>query len=170
MGKTTIFMAVIDALKRAGVSVSGFYCPEVRAGGRRIGFKIIDIATGEEGWLARASRERCGIRVGRYCVNPADALRVGKSALSRAGEADVLAIDELGPMELRIGGLRDAIIDALRGSKAFVVVAHARLRDPGVTAALSGAEWLVVTESNRDVLRSELPMRVLTSLGCGKVG
>lgn len=163
-------MAVIDTLKKAGVSVEGFYCPEVRAGGRRVGFKIIDIATGEEGWLARVSREGCSIRVGRYCVMTDDALRVGLRALSDADNADILAIDELGPMELKIGRLREAIIEALRRSRAFIVVAHARLSDPGVLAVLRGAEWFTVTEANRDRLRSELPERVLSSLRGGLVG
>ncbi len=170
MGKTTIFMAVVNALKRAGISVSGFYCPEVRAEGRRIGFKIVDIATGEEGWLARVSREMCSIRVGRYCVTVDDVLRVGLRALADAGNADILAIDELGPMELRISKLREAVIEALRESRAFIVVAHARLRDPGVLAVLRGAEWFTVTEANRDKLRSELPRRVLSSLRGGLLG
>lgn len=160
-------MAVVDALKKAGVSVTGFYCPEVRAGGRRIGFRIVDIATGEEGWLARVSKGRCSIRVGRYCVTVEDALRVGLRALEGVGDADILAIDELGPMELRIGKLREAVIEALTRSRAFIVVAHARLRDPGVLAVLRGAEWFTVTEANRDRLRSELPERVLSSLGVG---
>ena len=150
--------------------MAGFYCPEVRAGGRRIGFKIVDIATGEWGWLARVSRERCGIRVGRYCVTIDDAVRVGVQALSGADRADVLAIDELGPMELKIGRLREAVIEALRKSRAFVVVAHARLRDPGVLEILRGAEWFTITEANRDVLRSELPEKVLSSLRGGVIG
>ena len=170
MGKTTIFMTVVDTLKRAGVSVAGFYCPEVRAGGRRMGFKIVDIATGEEGWLARVSRGGCSIRVGKYCVTVDDALRVGLRALSGAGSADILAIDELGPMELKISRLREAVIEALTRSRVFIVVAHARLRDPGVLAVLRGVEWFTVTESNRDRLRSELPERVLSYLRGELVG
>ncbi len=163
-------MAIVEWLKKAGVSVAGFYCPEVRVGGRRVGFKIVNIATGEEGWLARASRESCSIRVGRYCVIVDEALRVGLRALSPADKVDVLAIDELGPMELRIGKLREAVIEALRRSKAFVVVAHARLRDPAVLDVLKDAEWFTVTESNRDTLRTELPEMVLSSLRGGSIG
>lgn len=158
-------MAVIKKLKEAGVSVAGFYCPEVRSGGRRVGFKIVDVSTGEEGWLARVSRERCRVRVGRYCVTVDDALRVGLRALARAAEADILAIDELGPMELRISELRDAIIRALKGARAFLVVAHARLNDPEILEILRGAEWFTVTEANRDVLREELPSKVTSYLG-----
>ena len=163
-------MTIVERLKEAGVTVAGFYCPEVRAGGRRVGFKIVNIATGEEGWLARVSREWCRVRVGRYCVTVDEALRVGLRALSDAKDADILAIDELGPMELKIGRLREAIIDALRESRAFVVVAHARLRDPGVLEILRGAEWFTVTEANRDRLRSELPGKVLSSLRGGYSG
>ncbi len=85
-------------------------------------------------------------------------------------EADVLAIDELGPMELKIDKLRKAVIEALKESKAFIVVAHARLRDQKVMDVLREAEWFIVTESNRDMLRYELPEKVLNSLRGGQFG
>jgi nucleoside-triphosphatase len=160
-------MTIVNALLKAGVLVSGFYCPEVRSGGRRIGFKIVNIATGETGWLAKVSRERCNIRVGRYCVDVEDALRIGLKALSSSSDARILAIDELGPMELKIGRLREAIIEALKKSRAYVVVAHARLSDREVLSVLRDSEWYNVTEANRDRLRSELPRKVISSLGVG---
>jgi len=51
VGKTTLCMKVYNALKDEMV-VKGFITREVREKGVRVGFKLVDLASGEESWLA----------------------------------------------------------------------------------------------------------------------
>ncbi len=165
-GKTTVFMKVIETLKSQGISVTGFYCPEVREGGVRIGFRIVDIGSGESDWLAlEVSRAmslgyKSGPRVGKYLVLEDRALRIGLNALSKVGCVDVLAIDELGPMELRISELRRHIIQALSKARNALLVVHWRLSDNTLLRLLADALRYTVTPANR----THLPQEIVSTL------
>ncbi len=173
VGKTTIFFKVVGKLRECGARVCGFYCPEVRELGKRVGFKIVDIATGDEGWLAMSIEKARAIgidvsrrrRVGRYVVIEEDALRVGIRALRRCGNANLVAIDELGPMELRIAELRREIINTLWSSSNALLVVHRNLRDEEVSKVLRAkeAKLIVVTEENRGCL-PEMIVREFVSI------
>jgi len=166
-GKTTVFMKVIEELKRRNISIAGFFCPEVREHGTRIGFKIVDIVSGEEDWLAleisRALRSgyRLGPKVGKYSVLPASALRIGLKALSKARDVNVVAIDELGPMELKISELRRAIIEAIKNARNALLVVHWRLSDLEIMNVLKLAKRFVVTPYNRDKIPREILNEIL---------
>ncbi len=149
VGKSTLFNRIVLELRRLGCKVGGIAAPEVRRGRSRVGFKIVDLASGEEAWLAHAGPGD-GPRVGRYTVNPA-AGPFGSAALRRAlREADVVAIDEIGPMELLLPDLRSAIVEALGSPRPLLAVIHARLRsrDPEVYSLVKGP-IVELTESNR---------------------
>ena len=75
---------------------------------------------------------------------------MGLKALDR--HADLLGIDELGPMELRIPLLRRRMIEALRDASRFIVVAHARLSDRDVLGILRAADirWITVDPWRRE--------------------
>lgn len=171
VGKSTVFMKVVEELLSAGCSVYGFYCPEVREGGRRIGFRIVDILSGESGWLAlEASRaEKMGYklyrkRIGRYVVIESDAERIGLAALSRgSGGGSILGIDEIGPMELSVDRLRREIIKALESAVGSIVVIHRSLSDAEITAILRrrGFEVVNITEMNRGYIYREIVKRFI---------
>lgn len=169
VGKTTLFMNVVNLLRGRGVRVGGFMCPEVRAGGRRIGFKIVALDTNEEGWLARRQAIVPGPRIGSYTVVAEDAVRVGVSALDRALKvADLVCIDEIGPMELAVRELRDAIINVLASEVNLLAVIHwkLRLRDPYVyDLAVRGSKTYEVTEANRNALKAVVATDVLRVVG-----
>ncbi|ALU11989.1 nucleoside triphosphatase [Ignicoccus islandicus DSM 13165] len=124
-GKSTLIKEVIDILRSKGVKVCGIVCPEVRVNNKRIGFKVIDISTNKESWLAKV--DGCdGPRVGRYRV-----CREAAELISNAFKSDcqVIAIDEIGPMELKLPGIREIFLNALKSGKPFIVVRHLKLRD-----------------------------------------
>ena len=168
IGKTTVFRKVVDELVRDGIHVYGFVCPEVREGGRRIGFKIVDIADERNScWLAvaidraqqLAPNARFGKRVGRY-LTVLEAETVGMQALSRnVPEPKLLAIDEIGPMELSLPGLRRSIIDSIKEAKTALLVIHRSLRDIEIMNILRSrdAKIIIVTELNRE----ELPHKIV---------
>lgn len=171
VGKSTIFLRVVEELRKERCKVGGFSAPEVRDRGSRIGFKIVDLATGEEGWLAR-SGTRGGLRVGRYFVVEEEASRVGVKAIERAlRECHVVAIDEIGPMELLVDSLRDAIERAVASGKLYLAVVHRRLHEthPNLYRALiSQAPIVRVSFENRDLLISCSPRyaKIIASRAC----
>ena len=176
VGKSTLFNKLVGKLRSHGCRVGGIAAPEVRSGGRRIGFLIVDLETGDEGFLAKKGYGS-PVRIGSYGVVVSDVLRVGVKALRRAvDEADVIGIDEIGPMELAVEELRQAIIDALSSGKPVVGVIHRKLqyRDPQVyRLAASLGPVIEVTIDNRDRLALEADehaVRIASAAGCGTRG
>ncbi|MEM0154087.1 MAG: nucleoside-triphosphatase [Ignisphaera sp.] len=173
VGKSTVFMRVVQELDSLGYRVYGFYCPEVREHGRRIGFRIVDIRSGVSGWLAlelskaqQMGYGSSGRRVGKYVVIESEAERIGVAALSKPPmEGSVLGIDEVGPMELSIARLRLEIIRALEYAVRGIVVIHRNLSDVEVAGVLRrrGFDVVNVTEANRDNLHREIIRKFIQS-------
>jgi len=167
VGKTTLFFSVVEELKKEGIAIYGFYCPEVRVSGRRVGFKIVDLRSGRSAWLAivREFIDQCGTsisltnkRIGKYIV-VGDAESVGIEALRKPQcEKALLAIDEIGPMELSLPRLRQGIIEALKNADTAIIVVHRNLSDQEILKILreKRAEMITVTEQNRSFLRDEI--------------
>jgi nucleoside-triphosphatase len=176
VGKSTLFSRLILLLRGRGCRVGGIAAPEVRQGGHRVGFKIVDLMTGEEAWLATKRHGPAGPRVGRYVVLR-EAEGLGARAIERAlREAHVIGIDEIGPMELLLPGLRDAIARALVSGKPVVAVVHFRLpeRDPGIYRLVRGIGPIIeVTEANRESLSlqcEEVSSEIAEEAGCSQGG
>jgi len=160
VGKTTLFNNIMNQLRVNSISIGGFVAPEVRQGNRRIGFDIIDLYTGEKGVLARICDRKSRfstLKVGKYCVNRNDVLRIGVNALVRATkEADLIGIDEIGPMELKVPELRSAVYETLGKRKMpLISVVHWRAVNK-ILHIVPNAKVFYVTISNRDVLLSEV--------------
>ncbi|MCS7123914.1 MAG: NTPase [Candidatus Bathyarchaeota archaeon] len=151
VGKTTLLLKVIEALKSRGYSVGGVVSREFRTSGTRIGFEIIDLASGKRGWLAHV-KQKTGPRLGKYRVNLSDLDDVGVEAILKAiKECDVIVIDEIGPMELFSEKFRKAVQEAVESGKLVLGVVHWRARDKLVDAVKTrqDAELFTVTFENR---------------------
>ncbi|MEZ0289855.1 MAG: NTPase [Sulfolobales archaeon] len=162
IGKTTVFMRVLEMLRREDIEVTGFYCPEVRESGVRIGFKIVDIGSGESGWLA-ISRDRyrglCTQRVGRYCVVREDAERIALRVLDKIDTARVFGVDEIGPMELMIESLKNVIERILSLDKPGFYVVHERIVED-LARRYSDTEIYRLNEINRSSAPKEIFFRL----------
>lgn len=114
VGKTTVIRRVLEKLEgRPG----GFTTQEIRRGGRRVGFSIRAVDTGQEGVLAHIDVAGPH-RVGPYGVNTADMERIGVPALHRAmDKADVIVMDEIGRMENYCSSFRSAVLRVLDGPR-----------------------------------------------------
>jgi nucleoside-triphosphatase len=151
VGKTTILLRIAEALKAEGYKVGGMLSREVRERGDRVGFEILDLWDGRRGWLAHVNQES-GPLVGRYRVNMEDLDAIGAYAILRAtGECDVIAIDEIGPMELYSEKFKVAVQRAMVSAKLVVGVVHWKARDTLIEKLNSrkDTETYAVTNRNR---------------------
>jgi nucleoside-triphosphatase len=165
IGKTTVLIKTVEALKERGISVGGMVSHEVRESNMRIGFEIMDLASGKYGWLAHVSQET-GPQVGKYHVNLQDLDNIGVAAIVKANEeCNVVTIDEIGPMELHSQKFRQAVKQVLEGKKPVLAIAHAKARDSLITQAKrrADAEVFTVTLANRVSLSEELIRKMKTS-------
>ena len=151
VGKTTVLIKTVEALKAKGISVGGMISREAREGNVRVGFEILDLTNGKRGWLAHAN-QKSGPQVGKYHVNLADLEDIGaKPSQKPLKNAAVIAIDEVGPMELYSQKFKQAVQAALGSGKPVLAVVHAKAHDPLITETKQrgDAELFNITLDNR---------------------
>lgn len=162
VGKTTVLLKAVEALKAKGCNVGGMISREVRSGGNRVGFQILDLSTGRSGWLAHVNQKH-GPRVGKYGVNLEDLNRIGVAAVVKAlEECDVVAVDEVGPMELFSEEFKEAVRAAAESRKLVISVIHWRAGGEFVEVlkAREDAETHLVTCENRESVPQKLAEKV----------
>lgn len=149
VGKTTLIKKLLATVPGLW---GGFYTEELRGTGGRLGFEIITL-DGQRAILAHADR-RGPPRVGKYGVYVENVDAVAVPAVERAvAQADYVAIDEIGKMELLSDAFRAAVLLALQSPKSVVGTilwqshpwADALRRMPGVSV-------MTVTQANRETL------------------
>jgi len=169
IGKTTAVTRAADAVSTRGISVGGFVSSEVREGGQRMGFVVRDLQSGETAWLARVGDGYP--RVGKYRVLVDEFERVGVKAIySAIGSANLVVIDEIGPMELLSAAFRRAVLSALDSPKPVIATIHykARENDFGRTIlSRSDYQLLEITLSNRDAMPAKIAGIILSLLTRG---
>ena len=128
-GKTTAISKVAEALKAQGYKTGGMTTREERQGELRVGFQILDLATQKQGWLAHVNQSG-GPRVGKYGVSLVALDGIGASAIQEATKtADVIIIDEIGPMELSSQAFKQVVQQAMNSAKPVIATMHYRATD-----------------------------------------
>jgi len=151
VGKTTIILKVTKELKNHDLKIGGFVTQEIREKGKRVGFKIKALDTGEEGILAWAGNGYP--RVGKYVVNLKDINNIAVSAIRRAIEnADVIIIDEIGAMEYKSREFAKSIDEVIKSEKVLLATVHRRYIDRFKTLG----RVYVLTPENREQIRQEI--------------
>lgn len=148
-GKTTVIRTV--ARRLADRRWAGFYTEEIRAGGRRLGFRAVPFA-GAPRDLARVDFPGPP-RVSRYGVDVAVIEALVREALDLSRPADACLIDEIGKMECLAPGFVTAVRAWLGAGRP--VIATVAARGGGLIAEVKahpGATLLEVTRANRDTL------------------
>ena len=121
VGKTTLIKKLIQPLE---IKIGGFWTEEIRAGGRRVGFRIR--SNTDEDVLAHIDSTSRS-RVGPYGVNISAFERVGVRAIEQGMVSDDLIImDELGRMELYSDRFRETAVHALDCTKPVLGVVQDR--------------------------------------------
>jgi nucleoside-triphosphatase len=168
-GKTTIVRRAVQLLRTLGCRPLGFYTPDVRESGRRIGFIVEDVETGKTVWLAKRGLSS-KYRIGSYGIIE-DAGEYMCNIIRQASRADIAVIDEVGPMELVFPCMRSELVKLLNTNKSFLIVYHRRLKDryPDLYRLItSKATVLWVTEESRSMIWEKV--KELISESCNATG
>jgi nucleoside-triphosphatase len=141
-------------LRGKGIKVGGIVSSEILERGVRVGFKIIDLESGAEGILAHVN-QRDGPQVSKYRVCLKDLENVGVGAiLSACKNADLIVVDEVGPMELYSKAFEEAVLKALESGKVVLGTIHYRARTSftNMVRNRGDVELIEVTYGNRNSL------------------
>jgi nucleoside-triphosphatase THEP1 len=139
-GKTTWAGEIVGVLRARGVMVGGVLATGLLTDTRRTGFDVTDLSTGRTVPLCREgdAGASAGQRWGRFTFTR-EGLELGREALTvRGRSADVIVVDEVGPLELAGGGWAEAL-DALAGGFGGQVLVIARLAVVDAVRARWGA-------------------------------
>ncbi len=154
VGKTTLAERVTATLQKRHHVVAGFTTGEMRAEGRRIGFRVTAIG-GDEAVLAHVDYSGPP-RVGRYGVDLRAFERVALPSLQATSGA-VVVLDELGKMELASVAFGTAVTGLFDRGASLLATVHT-FRHPYTDALKKrpGVVRLSLTRANRDSLVGEI--------------
>ncbi|MFX0039942.1 MAG: NTPase [Promethearchaeota archaeon] len=131
-GKSTLISRLIKYYSvEKSYKVYGFLTPEVREKGNRIGFDIVDIASGKRSQLARVGDFKMKYRVGKYNVFVEKFENYLKNALDLEKKSiDLIIIDEIGKMELFSSKFQDFIKKIFSSHTSILATIGLKLNHP----------------------------------------
>lgn len=120
-GKTTAAAKLAQTACVEGFVVAGLLAPSTQRNGKLSGYDIIDLRSKSRASLAQ--RKTDGNKTEGFTFI-ADGLKLGREALSPAAteSADIIIIDEFGPLELRGNGWRRDVDSLLALSNALILL------------------------------------------------
>jgi len=153
VGKTTTIERLVEILP---LSAGGMITKEIRVCGHRVGFSLVDVATGEQGILAHI-HHRDGPRIGRYTVDLRSIEEIGIRAIRHAiDRCELIVIDEIAPMELTSPLFVPAIEEALAGDRSLLISTHAHADHPLAHRVRQELTLFRIKQGNRDGIVSEI--------------
>jgi nucleoside-triphosphatase len=152
-GKTTVIKKLAGRL--SGVHAVGFYTQELRTGGVRKGFEIVDLG-GSRALLSHVDIPG-GQRVDRYGVDVAGFERYLETVRFFSASTDLVIIDEIGRMECLSTKFRQVIVHLL--DAPVMMVATIALHGGGLIECIKNradVRLYRVTKDTRDNLVGEI--------------
>jgi len=129
-GKTDVVMRVAEMLKADDITIGGMITEPVIEKGERKGFYVQDILTGEKGVFAHENIESRRM-VGKYGIDTSALDEIGVNAIRNALEkADIIAIEEVGRMEVESPVFVEVVREALDSDKPMIITLHKKSRNP----------------------------------------
>jgi nucleoside-triphosphatase THEP1 len=138
-GKTSYARLLVGGARAAGARVAGFYSQATWWSGVKARFHLHDLADPSRRLLLGSIAEEPGLdlRVGSYHLSSATFAEANRR-LEEALHADLICLDEIGPLELRGGGFAPGLrMLAERYTGILVVTVRPRLAER-VQALLAG--------------------------------
>jgi nucleoside-triphosphatase len=151
IGKSTL---VAKVAATAGMRVGGMLARDKRYKDRRVGFELLDLASGAIGVLADETGS--GPQLGKYRVHPEDLDGIGAQAVENALNCDLIVVDEVGPMELSSKRFVYAVEMAMASSRPMLVVLHEWSNHRLAKKIRSTFHVITVTRENREALIDEI--------------
>jgi nucleoside-triphosphatase len=146
-GKSTVCRKILDELRRKGVEVSGMITSDMRTEKGRVGFKIEDLSSGDQGILAHVSQQ-VGPKVSKYRVNIEELEKIGVEAIKKAGEITI--VDEIGPMELFSKEFVKAVHKLLDSDKNLIFTIHKKAEHELIRKVREKFEVFEINPQNRE--------------------
>ena len=141
-GKSAVMEKVLSMLKEererelsarnlSDTEIIGGICTEpVLENGERLGYKVRDLVTGDEGEIAHKSIDS-RLRVLGYGLNTAELERVAIPAIQHAiDNCEVIVIDEIGKFAVESEAFVNAVRNALEIDKPTLLTLHKKSRHP----------------------------------------
>jgi nucleoside-triphosphatase THEP1 len=120
-GKTTSAADLVRIVRAGGFEVAGVLAPSLYSKGRLMGFDVLDLRNQTQAPLARRRVDASETGPFRFIE---DGLRLGAAALSpeAAESADLVIVDEFGPLELSGRGWRSSVDSLLASINAAILL------------------------------------------------
>ena len=129
---------------------------EIRKRGKRVGFKLENLETGEEGLLSHVNK--CsGPRVGKYhvCIDQLD-LFAPRAIESDIDDKELLVIDEIGPMELKSVKFLKSVEKSMEKDVDLLFTIHRKSDHPLLRKIRKEFKLLEITTDNRNDIYNEI--------------
>lgn len=123
-GKTTSAADLAQKAKSKGFQVAGLLAPSIYTNGRLTGFDAVNIVTGDRMPLAERKQIKQTAEVGEFTFSKAG-LKFGQNALDTTSvkSADLIIVDEFGPLELAGNGWRKNVDSILSRTNILLLLA-----------------------------------------------
>ncbi len=151
IGKSTL---VAKVTKVAGMRVGGVLARDKRYKDRRIGFELLDLASGAMGMLADEAGS--GPQLGKYRVHLEDLDGIGALAVENALKCELIVVDEVGPMELSSRRFVSAVETAIASSRPMLMVLPEWSNHRLAKKIRSTFRVITVTQENREALVDDI--------------
>ncbi|MCS7240302.1 MAG: DUF2478 domain-containing protein [Candidatus Bipolaricaulota bacterium] len=121
-GKTQAVSTLAEILGKEGWRVAGVVAPRILRGRETVGYLVRDISTERE--ILLCSLTPPGTKFRRFYFSPEALAFANKVLLAAAKEAEVVVIDEVGPLELSGNGFAPGLIACVRSPAYLVLTAR----------------------------------------------
>ncbi len=150
-GKTTLIRRLLEDYPG---DVGGFYTQEIREGGIRKGFEIITL-DGQRGILAHVDIQSSQ-RLGKYKLDLHALERLAVPAIRKAVDKGALVVmDEIGPMEIRSKGFRQAVIQTFQSdARVLGTIVRRSMPFTDEIKRIPGVQVIEITPENRQEMRT----------------
>ena len=120
-GKTTSAANLAHIVRAEGFNVAGILAPSLYLNGELLGFDVLDLQSENRAPLAR--RKTSQSKAGPFTFID-EGLKLGNTALGKQAikSADLIIVDEFGPLELNGNGRRKNIDSLLASSDAVILL------------------------------------------------
>jgi len=163
IGKSTLCRKIAEAVQRAGFRVGGVWTETIAHGDERT-LMAHDLGSGESVMLATTVGDGPGQRQGPFLFNPEGLFR-GIRAIGGGMDADLLVVDEIGPLELRRQGFFPVLHTIGHAGHSLLVIREDLIDVALVTLRLRHSfDVIPVLPEHRDELAERLADRFVRAL------